>query len=202
MFLAGVPEGFAKRHVQLHAPRSRRRIDLAGGIEGLARHAVLRRGFGCEGDGETVLRHLQRASHRVPPREYSPDDRLCGTSIMKPEFRPAGPLPTSRASSTTILSSGRSWISRRAADRPAKPAPMISQSAVTLPSRLRTGKERVLIASQPETPVSTGRRLTGFVSSDRLVNRPFGHSIQIVFSSVYLSWAKIDLSRPPKPDSL
>lgn len=27
-------------------------------------------------------------------------------------------------------------------------------------------------------------------------------SIQMVFSSVYWSWAQIDLSRPPKPDSL
>jgi hypothetical protein len=41
---------------------------------------------------------------------------------------------------------------------------MINQSAVTLPSRLRTGKERLLIASQPEMPFSTGKRLT-----DRLV---------------------------------
>lgn len=27
-------------------------------------------------------------------------------------------------------------------------------------------------------------------------------SIQMVFSSVYWSWAQTDLSRPPKPDSL
>ena len=145
-------------------------------------------------------------SSRVPlasPTEYSPEDRLCGTSIMKPEFRPAGPCASSRASRTTIRSPGRSCVSRRAAERPANPAPMISQSAVTSASSARTGKVRREIASQPDRPVSTGRRLTSLpchrtVSSTERSDT----SIQIVFSSVYWSWAKIDLSRPPKPDSL
>ena len=92
------------------------------------------------------------------PGEYSPAARLWGRSIMKPELRPAGPCATSLASTTTIDSPGRSWARRRAADRPAKPAPTISQSAVRSRSRDRTGVCRALRASQPDGPVSTGRR--------------------------------------------
>ena len=94
---------------------------------------------------------------------------------MKPEFRPAGPCANSRASRTTILSPGRSWASRRAAERPAKPAPTISQSAVTSPSSDRTGKVR-RADRLPSRPAGIDRQaLDGrALSPDRLVDGAIG----------------------------
>ena len=80
---------------------------------------------------------------------------------------------------------------------------MISQSAVRSPSSVRTG-----------LPPLAQREPAGASSIDgKTADGAFGHrtvsstdrsevSIQIVFSSVYWSCAKTDLSRPPKPDSL
>ena len=135
--------------VELHPPLARGGVDLAAGVEGRRRHPVFgrrrpwRRRWRA---GSAPSRAACRSRRRT---EYSPDDRLCGTSIMKPEFRPAGPCASSRASRTTIRSPGRSCVSRRAAERPAKPAPMISQSAVTSASSARAGKLRREIASHP-----------------------------------------------------
>lgn len=69
------------------------RIDLAGRIERLPRHAVFLRRIPREADGEAVLGHLD-LRHPAPP-EYSPAERLCGR-LVKPELRPEVPSDFTR----------------------------------------------------------------------------------------------------------
>ena len=59
VLFTGPAQRLAEAGIQRHAPGGCRCIDLAGGIDGLARHAVfLGGGFG-KGDGGAVLRHFQ-----------------------------------------------------------------------------------------------------------------------------------------------
>src|SRR5262249_10798174 len=69
-----------------------------------------------------------------------------------------GAQATRWGSSTRMRSPGRSWESRRAADRPANPAPMTTQSALCLPSRIRGAGGAGSSSYQPEPRISLGTR--------------------------------------------
>ena len=84
---------------------------------------------------------------------------------MNPELRPAGPSPTRTASSTTILLPLACLTRRWAAAKPAKPAPITSQSAVILLFSGVAGSGSGSKRFQPAGPGSRGRRVTFMAGS-------------------------------------
>ena len=78
---------------------------------------------------------------------------------MKPELRPAAPSAIRPASSTMIRAPGCNCFSRRAADSPANPAPMMTKSAVVSLVRGVAGGWSGKIALHAAGPRWQGRRL-------------------------------------------
>ena len=148
---------------------------LPEGSKVLPRHPVFGGRGGGEGDGEAVVGdlppRLRRVARRVLARrqivrQIDHEARVAaGRTLARPRSR--RPRRSSRP--------GRSWARRRAADRPAKPAPMTSQSAVRSRSRVRTGVCRALRASQPDCRCrrAGGRSTRSVTGSSR---RPSGRT--------------------------
>ena len=132
------------------------------------------------------------------------DRTLWAWSMPNPDDRPAALLPMRPASNRRMWASGRSSASLRAAANPVKPAPTTTTSAFVGPESGAAGGTSVRVSNQPLFLSYLGRSVTAPIvaSPVRSAGRHQERSIQMVFSSVYCSWAAIDLSRPPKPDCL
>ena len=80
-----------------------------------------------------------------------------GRSIANPEFRPDAPSDAAAASMMTIRSEGRFSASRRAAERPAHPAPTTTQSAAISPASAGRGARGGRWAAHPFVVSFSGR---------------------------------------------
>ena len=124
--------------------------------------------------------------------------------MAKPDDRPAALFPIRPASTRRIRASGRSSASLLAAASPVNPAPTTTTSASVGPESGAAGGTSGRVSNQPLFLSYRGRSVTAPIVAApvRSARRHQDRSIQMVFSSVYCSWAAIDLSRPPKPDCL
>ncbi len=185
MLLAGAPQGLAKRQIQLHATRRCRGIDLS--LRGRTSRADIPYSAAASEANAIANRFWAISSlvASVPPLEYSPDARLCGTSIMIAGIatrRALYPLHShrERRSYRSVEAVSR----RRAAESPANPAPMINQSAVDVAFEAADGKRTLADRLPARDAVFRRQTLDGLrghltvSSTDRSDT-----SIQIVLSS-------------------
>ena len=128
MGLTQSPEVGGVVEIMLVAFLGRRAVDLAAAVEGLPAQSGVSGHLGGEVYGQTVGPCLlavgfQRACVILGLQVVGQVDHKAGVAAARTS---ATRLP----SSNTIRSSERNWLRRLAAARPAKPAPITSQSAL------------------------------------------------------------------------